>query len=485
MKVIKLNSDVFSETLAVLQHRHVPLKKLFEYEFHFFPPSISDYGLLNPSKSAIVDELVTPCHNAPDDPQEFDPTATVIIGGERLVQQFQPKANMTFEQYARMIVNECIVPYFTFSMRIDIVFDNFLQGSLKAALRQRRGRGPHRRVESQTKCPGNWQQYLKDAESKNELFQFLAREFTTSFPTGRQLFVTLQQQVITNCITPMEDSDHEDADSRMLLHVAHALSQGMNRVKILTVDSDLVVIALGAYYTLNSKYHFDDINIEFGMKQTHRSISLKTLAISLGQRRCQALPFFHAFTGSQTTSAFKSIGKKKALGILKASEDLEIAFADIYCNPFPDLTEADSKFAVIQRFVILMYSKSSILSCVNEARMELYFQRSAHNIETIPPTSNSLLFHTKRAIYQCGIYSRCLISKQNLPSPANFGWKEVNGTTVKWEPLWMTQSQAIRECREFYRCNCKQPCTRCKCKMAQLNCTLLCSCNCDKKDSYD
>ena len=220
------------------------------------------------------------------------------------------------------------------------------------------------------------------------------------------------------------------------------------------------------------------------MKQTHRSIRLKTLAISLGQRRCQAMPFFHAFTGSQTTSAFKSIGKKKALGILKASEDSEKAFADIHCNPFQDLTEDDPKFAVIQRFVVLMYSKTSILSSVNEARMELYFQRS-HNIETIPPTSNSLLFHTKRAIYQCGKWSRTLTAKQNLPSPANFGWKEVNGPIVKWEPLWMTQSQAIRECREFYKCNCKQPCTRCKCKMAQLNCTLLCSCLCDKRDSYD
>ena len=75
----------------------------------------------------------------------------------------------------------------------------------------------------------------------------------------------------------------------------------------------------------------------------------------------------------------------------------------------------------------------------------------------------------------------------NIPSPVNFGWKEVSevGTSVKWEPLWMTKVQAIKEMREFVKCGCKQPCTRCKCKDAQLNCTLLCQCSCGSRDSYE
>ena len=386
-----------------------------------------------------------------------------------------------------MIIVECFLLYFAFHQRIDIVFDTFLRGSLKAAWREKRGKGPTKNVNSQTKCPGNWQEFLRVPENKGKLFKFLASEFagSSAYSPGRQLFVTLDQQVITNCATSMENSDHEDADTRIMLHLQHALSQGMNRAKILTVDSDLLVIALGAFHSLNSKYHFDEISIEFGSRQTHRSISLKTLAIQFGERLCQALPFFHAFTGSENTSAFKFQGKKKALNVLRSSEKAAKTFADFYCNPFQDLTEEDSKFKEIQRFVVLMYSRTSTLSSVNEARMELYFQRDTHNIEAIPPTSNSLLFHTRRAIYQCGTWSKCLLPRQNLPSPVNFGWIEVNDPTVKWEPLWMTKSQAIKEMREFVKCGCKQPCTRCKCKDAQLICTLLCGCNCDKKDSYE
>ena len=231
--------------------------------------------------------------------------------------------------------------------------------------------------------------------------------------------------------------------------------------------------------------HFEDVNIEFGMRQNHRSISLKTLAEKFGERLCQALPFLHAFTGSENTSAFKSIGKKKALQVLKSSESAQKTFADFYCHPFQDVTEENPKFKDIQRFVVLMYSKTSTLSSVNEARMELYFQRPTHDVETIPPTSNALLYHTKRAILQTGVWSKCLQNLQKLPSPGNFGWKETSDPDVKWEPLWMTKVQAIKEMREFIKCNCKQPCSRCKCKNAQLNCTLLCSCPCEKKDSYN
>ena len=150
----------------------------------------------------------------------------------------------------------------------------------------------------------------------------------------------------------MEDSDHEDADSRMMLHVRHALSQGMNRVKILSNDTDIVIIGLGVYHKLRSTYHFEDIVIEFGMKKDHKSISLKALAESLGETRCQALPFFHSFMGSDTTSAFRNVGKKKAYEALKGCREAESTFAGLFNNPFQDLAEDSDKFKAIQQFTI-------------------------------------------------------------------------------------------------------------------------------------
>ena len=59
---------------------------------------------------------------------------------------------------------------------------------------------------------------------------------------------------------------------------------------------------------LQSKYNFSDVVIDF-----HRSkrYSVSTLAEKLGSSVCQALPFFHALTGCDTTSAFKNVGKKQ------------------------------------------------------------------------------------------------------------------------------------------------------------------------------
>ena len=73
-------------------------------------------------------------------------------------------------------------------------------------------------------------------------------------------------------------------------------------------------------------------------------------------------------------------------------------------NPFQNFDEEDDKFKKIQRFVVLMYSRTSAINNVNEARIDLYFSQT-QNIETIPPTKNALLLHTKRALFQSGVWS--------------------------------------------------------------------------------
>ena len=69
--------------------------------------------------------------------------------------------------------------------------------------------------------------------------------------------------------------------------------------------------------------------------------------------------FFHAFTGCDTTSSFKNIGKKKAFEALKCYSDIEILLSDFYNNPFLNFTEDDAIFEKIQQFVIVMYSRTS------------------------------------------------------------------------------------------------------------------------------
>ena len=271
----------------------------------------------------------------------------------------------------------------------------------------------------------------------------------------------------------------------MILHAKHTLMQNMTFIYIIINDTDVIIIALALFHRLRSEHIFEDLVIEFGVGKNDRRISIKNLAESLGQTRSQAMVFFHAFTGCDTTSSFKNIGKKKAFEALKCYSEIETIFADFYNNPFPNFAEDDAIFGKIQRFVIIMYSKTFPLFDVNEARLDLYFART-QSLESIPPTKNALFLHTRRALLQSGIWSCCLDAMQNLSSTKDFGWTE-SSDSIKWSPQWMTQNEASKECREFVKCGCKTSCTgskRCKCNSADLKCTLLCSCQCSEKVSY-
>ena len=60
--------------------------------------------------------------------------------------------------------------------------------------------------------------------------------------------------VITNKAVRISDicpSNHEEADTRMILHAANASENGMRKVILRTVDTDVVVIALGMFSSLN------------------------------------------------------------------------------------------------------------------------------------------------------------------------------------------------------------------------------------------
>lgn len=101
---------------------------------------------------------------------------------------------------------------------------------------------------------------------------------------------------------------HEEADTRMLLHVSHAARNGVQKVMIKTVDTDVLVIAVSQWHL----FQLAELWIAIGVGIKWRFIAVHDLANSLGTDHCRALPFFHALTGCDTTSSFFGHGKKGA-----------------------------------------------------------------------------------------------------------------------------------------------------------------------------
>ena len=55
-------------------------------------------------------------------------------------------------------------------------------------------------------------------------------------------------------LTSLTPCNHEEADSRMLLHASHAAQHGHHAILIRTVDIDVVVLACSLAHKLQQEY---------------------------------------------------------------------------------------------------------------------------------------------------------------------------------------------------------------------------------------
>ena len=74
---------------------------------------------------------------------------------------------------------------------------------------------------------------------------------------GKQVIVTNGKDVLrypaTYTSEKMSPCSHEEADTRMMVHLADAVDRGHNAIMIRTVDTDVVVLAVAAVQTLGIK----------------------------------------------------------------------------------------------------------------------------------------------------------------------------------------------------------------------------------------
>lgn len=134
--------------------------------------------------------------------------------------------------------------------RIDIVWDIYLENSLKSSARNKRGQGTRHRVLPDIKIPGNWHSFLRVNENKEELFKFLAIE-STSFQTDKTIVSTHGDQVVSNIdSSSLELCNQEEADTRKFLHANHARLAGCNKIMIRTVDTGVAAIGRNLIYEM-------------------------------------------------------------------------------------------------------------------------------------------------------------------------------------------------------------------------------------------
>ena len=400
----------------------------------------------------------------------------IVLDGAVIVHCLPTNGVSTFDEYAEKV----FIPYLSKQLqgatRLDVVWDTYLPFSLKESTREKRGKGVRRKVSAQTKLPGNWMDFLRNASNKKELFAFLTSKVSEfASPPNKAVYITSDESVVSRSNNSMPNCNHEEADTRVVVHVLHALEQGRTSIKVRTVDTDVVVILVGIFYELSRIQPLADIWVAFGMGKHYRFYSVNAICTILGESRSRGLPVFYAFTGCDTTSAFKGKGKISAWKAWQAYEEATETFMYLANHPFEHLNTDTEHFRIMERLTVVLYDRTCPRNSANEAREEL-FCRKSRCMDRIPPTQNALLQHARRAIYQAGIWTTSTQTQQMLPSPQEFAWTQVSNL---WVPVWMTIPEFSKACSELIKCSCKGVCSRCKCVTANLACTPLCNCKCN------
>ena len=179
---------------------------------------------------------------------------------------------------------------------------------MKSETRSKRGKGIRRRVEPRSAVPENWQEFLRSDDNKTELFFFLASN-VAEIETNKHLITTQGNGVLSSNhedVLTLVPCTHEEADTRIFLHLKDAVRHGYSNALIRTVDTDVVDLAITSINRLN----LSELWVAFGTGKSFRFIAAHEIANTLGPDRCEALPMFHAFTGCDTVSCFGGRGKK-------------------------------------------------------------------------------------------------------------------------------------------------------------------------------
>ena len=241
--------------------------------------------------------------------------------------------------------------------------------------------------------------FFRIGENKIELFRFLSSILIASAPEDRTVFYALDDMV--SCSTCFDLSEinpcsQEEVDTKISLYIFNMASkQGIKKVKIRTVDTDVVVIAVSTFHRLC----IDHLWIDFGTGKNRKLYAIHNIHSQLGQDKAEALLFFHAFTGCDQVSYFNSIGKKKAWKTWMAMDNMTDVFKVL--SKLPSLENVQDSMEMISRYTVVMYNRTSNSANVNEARRTL-FVKDGKDLDSIPPTESALLEHVSRAAYVSG-----------------------------------------------------------------------------------
>ena len=135
--------------------------------------------------------------------------------------------------------------------------------------------------------PANWEAFLRSNANKDELIRYLS-DCIHACEIGRKVIISTNDETIVSTQNDVSDVEylqpcyHEEADTRILLHVAHCARQGLRKLVIRTVDTDVDVLAIGHSAALR----LDELWVRFGLGTHFRQIAIQEIVKNVNEKAC-------------------------------------------------------------------------------------------------------------------------------------------------------------------------------------------------------
>ena len=240
-------------------------------------------------------------------------------------------------------------------------------------------------------------------------------------------------------------ADHEEADTRLILHCIQA---PVKTIVVSARDTDVLLLLVA---------HFDrigctDLYLKAGTSKDPKFFPVHDIRKSLSDEQVETLLAFHAITGCDSVSQFSGFGKRTAWQVFEHHHN------DLINLGKGPLT--DNVVASAEKFICKLYGVPEVDTC-NEARVKLFCQGRSQ--ETLPPTSDAAKFHIMRSHYQATIWNQAHVPQPDFPPVDEMGWMRVEGQLV---PQLLSLPPIPKAFKEFTSCACTKGCLsqRCGCR---------------------
>ena len=218
-----------------------------------------------------------------------------------------------------------------------------------------------------------------------------------------------------------------------MLYAAFGAAQGYHNVRVKSPDTDVFYVMLHHAANVDCELFFDT-----GKGNDKRLLNVSKLAKEYGQNYSSALMVVHAFTGCDSTSAFKGIGKIKPIKIVEKRKQFVDALAvvgdswDVSSSMLKSFEEFTCCMYRFPRFSSLDVLRYHLLEkkCINNDTLD---PKRNVDLSAFPPCQKTLKQHIQRTTYQVGILKRAFDQFPEVPDPEDSGWVKNIGVL---EPLW-------------------------------------------------